>query len=174
MKMFLAAALLAAIPTLPVAGVAVGASAARTPKVTDAASAIARSPATSPSKIHRRRFVVVIDEMESTPPAITVHVGDEVVWVNKDIVPHTVTDRDGRFNSGEMDTGSYRMLVFKQPGMINYYCIYHTMMDGVVTVLPAGAAEPLSSATVPAPLPVPQAKSNAHSVEKPTAQHPAE
>jgi hypothetical protein len=102
------------------------------------------------------------------PQAITVHVGDEVVWVNKDIVPHTVTDRNGRFDSGEMDTGSYRMLVFKQPGTINYYCIYHTMMDGVVTVLPVGAVEQPLAGTVP--VPVPQPKPNVQRDAQPATQ----
>lgn len=36
-------------------------------------------------------YQVVIEQMRFNPPELTVHRGDRVVWVNKDLFPHTVT-----------------------------------------------------------------------------------
>ena len=35
--------------------------------------------------------VVVIEQMRFDPPALTVQPGDRVVWVNKDLFPHTAS-----------------------------------------------------------------------------------
>lgn len=67
--------------------------------------------------------------------------GDVVSWLNADIVPHTVT-ADGE--SGEIDWtsdmieghGEYRR-EFTEPGRIEYRCVYHPEMIGVIVVRPA-------------------------------------
>src|SRR4029078_12424633 len=34
------------------------------------------------------------------PPTLTVKAGTTVTWVNSDVIPHLVTDKDGKFRAG--------------------------------------------------------------------------
>ena len=52
------------------------------------------------SKTH----TVTIDEMRFQPKRLTVARGDTIVWVNKDLVPHTATSEAGRFDSETIRT----------------------------------------------------------------------
>ena len=68
------------------------------------------------------------------PASISVPAGTTVVWSNNDIVPHTVTARDGLFDSGSISRNDTFSYTFEQPGVIDYYCKFHPNMTGVVTV----------------------------------------
>jgi copper-containing nitrite reductase len=73
-----------------------------------------------------------------SPDVITVVIGMNatVTWVNDDNTPHTVTDKGGSFNSGELDPGKSWSHTFTLPGTYHYYCIYHpNVMTGEVIVL---------------------------------------
>jgi len=41
--------------------------------------------------------------MQFNPAELTVHRGDRVVWVSKDLFPHTATAKDKTFDSGTID-----------------------------------------------------------------------
>ena len=49
---------------------------------------------------------VVIENMQYNPPELHVHRGERVVWVNKDLFPHTVTAASHAFNSGSIAANS--------------------------------------------------------------------
>jgi hypothetical protein len=68
------------------------------------------------------------------PNSITVQVGTSVTWVNHDSVDHTITLDDGKFDSGNMKSGSEFKFAFSQPGTYSYHCAIHPSMIGVVTV----------------------------------------
>jgi nitrite reductase (NO-forming) len=72
-----------------------------------------------------------------SPDIITVVIGMNatVTWVNNDTIPHTVTARDGSFNSEELDPGKSWSWTFTLPGTYYYYCAYHTDMTGEVIVV---------------------------------------
>lgn len=74
-----------------------------------------------------------------TPPAITLHVGQTAIFKNISNAAHTVTDREDRFNSGEIDPGQYWKYAPVKPGAYPYYCIYHPGMVGIINVLPASS-----------------------------------
>jgi len=61
-------------------------------------------------------------------------VGDTIVWTNKDMVPHTVTDTNGAFDSGELAPGKSWSLVAKKPGAYRYLCSLHPNMQAALTV----------------------------------------
>ena len=42
---------------------------------------------------------VTIDATRYQPARLVVHAGDTVVWVNKDVIPHTATAKGGGFDS---------------------------------------------------------------------------
>ncbi len=72
-----------------------------------------------------------------SPNTITLVIGmnSTVTWVNNDSAPHTVTARDGSFNSGNLDPGKSWTYTFTLPGIYNYYCSYHPWMMGKVIVV---------------------------------------
>lgn len=68
------------------------------------------------------------------PDTLEVAAGDTVVWVNRDIVPHTAT-QDGRaWDSGSLGTAVAWRVVAASPGRQLYYCTFHPTMHGVLVV----------------------------------------
>src|SRR5258708_1422987 len=49
-----------------------------------------------------RTYVVVIEQMRFDPPVLTVRRGDRVVWVNKDLFPHTASANSKTFDSSSI------------------------------------------------------------------------
>ena len=89
----------------------------------------------------------VIQVVESTiagsynPATITVDTGGEVVWVNDDLLSHTVTSgslasggQDGVFNSGLISPGETFAHTFTEAGEYPYFCILHPWLTGRVVV----------------------------------------
>ena len=68
------------------------------------------------------------------PATITIKVNESIKWTNKDFAPHTVTAKDGSFNSGMMFTGTSWTHQFTKAGTYSYYCRYHEHMLGTITV----------------------------------------
>ena len=82
------------------------------------------------------RQIIVPDEDRFTPFAITVRVGQAVVWINNDTDDHTVVSDDAFNTAGHRGTnvvlpanGGQFTLVFKHPGVFPFYCRFHAMLD---------------------------------------------
>ena len=82
------------------------------------------------------RQIIVPDEDRFIPFAITVRVGQPVVWVNNDADDHTVVSDDAFNTAGHRGTnvvlpanGGQFTLVFKHPGVFPFYCRFHSMLD---------------------------------------------
>ena len=60
-------------------------------------------------------------------------VGDSIVWVNKDSVPHTVTSRDHSFDL-RIGPGQRGRLNLTKAGTFQVYCIYHAPMRATLSV----------------------------------------
>jgi len=71
---------------------------------------------------------VAIEGMKFVPERLEVAVGDTVTWTNKDIVPHTVTAKAARIESGDLAQGKRYRLVVKKKGQIDYVCRLHPGM----------------------------------------------
>ena len=80
------------------------------------------------------KHTVTIDATSYSPKTVTVAVGDSVVWVNKDILVHTVTARDGRYDSHDIPAGGSWTYTPKATGLVAYACTYHTTMRGTLRV----------------------------------------
>ncbi|MGH2819079.1 MAG: cupredoxin domain-containing protein [Actinomycetota bacterium] len=76
------------------------------------------------------------------PQQVDVEAGGTVEWVSKSALPHTVTQDEGAFESGDLSQGSTFSETFDEPGIYKYFCRYHgspgTGMWGVVQVTEAG------------------------------------
>jgi plastocyanin len=90
-------------------------------------------PAASAAGAAAATHTIAIDGMQFVPPALTVHRGDTVVWVNKDLVPHTVTAAKA-FDSGQIAPGASWTWVARQAGHYDYVCTLHPTMKATLVV----------------------------------------
>ncbi len=84
---------------------------------------------------------VHIKDFKYSPPALTVHVGDRVTFINDDDEAHNVTADDKSFDSEGLDTAGTWQHVFTKPGTYHYFCELHPYMKATIVVLPAAPAK---------------------------------
>jgi plastocyanin len=77
---------------------------------------------------------VTIENMQFSPTTVSVHRGDRIVWVNKDLFPHTVTATNKTFDSGSIAAGGSWIYVADKTGELAYGCAYHPTMKGLLKV----------------------------------------
>lgn len=81
-----------------------------------------------------KRHAVTMAQFQFAPRVLHVSVGDTVVWVNHDIVPHTATANDKKFDSGDIPAKAQRTTVMRSKGEHTFICLYHSNMKGKVVV----------------------------------------
>ncbi|HWV35355.1 MAG TPA: ScyD/ScyE family protein [Thermomicrobiales bacterium] len=69
-----------------------------------------------------------------TPGDATIAVGTTVTWTNNDVIQHTVTAKDGSFDSGNLAPGESFTFTFTQAGTFAYVCQYHPNMAATIVV----------------------------------------
>ena len=77
---------------------------------------------------------VRIDNFTFTSQSLTIPVGSEVTWVNRDDIPHTVVSEDQLFKSKALDTDDKFTYKFSKPGTYKYFCSLHPKMTAEVVV----------------------------------------
>ena len=88
-----------------------------------------------PSVIKKTKHTVVIKNMAFDPFQIHVHKGDTVIWINKDMVPHNVTDfPDANWTSGTLALGKFWEKNINDT--FDYFCSIHPTMKGKIIVDP--------------------------------------
>ena len=75
------------------------------------------------AQVHR--FEMVRMRFGAAPAGIKA--GDIILWVNRDVVPHTATARDGSFDV-TLAAGASGRSVVARIGRIEVYCRYHPAM----------------------------------------------
>jgi len=91
--------------------------------------------AQSPRKPKPVTHTVTIDASSFSPSALTIAPGDSVIWVNKDLVPHTATSqKKGAFDSGTIAAGKSWKHTFKAKGDLAYLCLFHPTMKGSLRI----------------------------------------
>ena len=74
------------------------------------------------------------------PLNLEVTKGTTVVWLNDDVVGHTIQSQDGEgnviglFNSDVLETGERFAFKMEEEGVYNYFCTLHPWRVGVITV----------------------------------------
>jgi plastocyanin len=76
-------------------------------------------------RMHKEAFV---------PAKLEVAVGARITWTNADDIPHSVTALDGRFDSGPILPGKSFQWRPKEPGALDYHCVFHPSMTATFTV----------------------------------------
>jgi len=77
---------------------------------------------------------VEIRGMEFHPADLTVAVGDTIVWINRDIVPHTATGTRRKWDSGQLQQGDSGRYVPRRAGRAPYTCTLHPTMQGMLII----------------------------------------
>ena len=87
----------------------------------------------SPEEIIPKVYSVEISQMQFQPSQLTLQKGDTVVFVNKDLVVHDVTEETNKaWTSSPLQPGqSYRVAVTQSA---DYYCSIHPVMKGRLMV----------------------------------------
>ncbi len=69
------------------------------------------------------------------PQQLEVQRGDTIVWINRDIVPHTATStRKAVWNTGPLPQGKSGLYVARHAGEYPYVCQLHPVMRGDLIV----------------------------------------
>jgi plastocyanin len=82
------------------------------------------------TKTHR----VTIEGMRFQPEMLTVERGDTIVWVNKDLVPHTATSKAGNFDSKLIEADKSWKYTVRKKGDFAYICTFHPTMKAMLQV----------------------------------------
>lgn len=77
---------------------------------------------------------IEINNFTFSPASITVPVGAQVTWTNKDDIPHNVVSSDKTIKSKALDTNEKFTFTFSQPGTYSYICTIHPRMKGTIVV----------------------------------------
>jgi plastocyanin len=102
----------------------------------------APSGASSSREPKTHHQVIVPGEDRFKPFSLTIHAGDSVEWINHDTDDHTVVSNDTFNTTGDRNVdvvlpgtdsnggvpGKLK-LKFTRPGVFNYYCRIHSMLD---------------------------------------------
>ena len=78
-------------------------------------------------------ITVTIEKLVFSPAEVTAHVGDTIVWDNKDFIPHTATGRNKEWDV-TIPAHKTAQVVLKKTGTVDYFCKIHPNMKGRVTV----------------------------------------
>jgi plastocyanin len=95
-----------------------------------AALALAGAPAPAAAATH----TVVMEGFTFKPQTLEVKSGDTVLWVNRDILPHTATATANAFDSKTIKPGGKSTWKAGAAGQYAYYCALHPNMKAVVQV----------------------------------------
>lgn len=77
---------------------------------------------------------VVIEHFAFAPSSVDVAPGDSVVFINRDITPHTATAVDGSWTTADIASGKSERVVVRAAGTGAYFCRYHPVMKGQLVI----------------------------------------
>ena len=81
-----------------------------------------------------KTHTVTIEGMRFQPEMLTVERGDTIVWVNKDLVPHTATSKAGNFDSKLIEADKSWKYAVRKKGEFAYICRFHPTMKAMLQV----------------------------------------
>src|SRR5947199_3976875 len=84
---------------------------------------------------HAATIQITMENLMVSPAEASAKVGDTVELINKDILAHTATARNGDFDV-TMPPKKTVTFVLKKAGAIEYYCRFHPNMKAVLNVAP--------------------------------------
>ena len=87
----------------------------------------------TPIKNTTSYHTVVIRQMKFEPTELKLHKGDTVLWINKDITDHDITEEVGKqWSSSKIAMNKSWSMVVNESA--DYYCSIHVVMKGKLLV----------------------------------------
>jgi plastocyanin len=84
---------------------------------------------------HGATVQISMENLEISPAEASAKVGDTIEWINRDVLAHTATARNGDFDMTMPPKKTVR-LVLKKAGSVEYYCRYHPNMKATLKIEP--------------------------------------
>ena len=84
---------------------------------------------------HAATIQITMENLVVSPLEAAAKVGDTVELINKDVLAHTATARNGDFDVA-MPPKKTVTYVLKKAGTVEYYCRFHRNMKAVLNVAP--------------------------------------
>jgi len=84
---------------------------------------------------HAATIQITMENLVVSPAEAAAKVGDTLELINKDILAHTATARNGDFDVA-MPPKKTVTYVLKKAGAIDYYCRFHPNMKATLTIAP--------------------------------------
>ncbi len=78
---------------------------------------------------------ITMENLAMLPAEASAKIGDTIEWINKDIVAHTATARNGDWDV-MLPPNTTGTLVLKKAGTVDYYCRFHPNMKAVLEIEP--------------------------------------
>ncbi|HEX7948712.1 MAG TPA: plastocyanin/azurin family copper-binding protein [Candidatus Limnocylindrales bacterium] len=117
---------------------------------------------------------IAVENYDFAPASRTIQVGDTVRWTFSGD-QHSVTSRDGLFDSGITDAGGSFEFRFTTAGTFRYYCVVHPgLMSGTIVVRAASATPraTVRPTATPRPTPRPTVRATVKPAATPTPMPP--
>ena len=84
---------------------------------------------------HAATIQIVMENLVISPAETTAKVGDTLELVNKDVLTHTATAKNGDFDV-TMPPKQTVTYVLKKAGNVDYYCRFHPNMKATLKIAP--------------------------------------
>jgi plastocyanin len=84
---------------------------------------------------HAATIEITMENLVIAPAEVSAKVGDTIEWINKDILAHTATARNGDWDV-MLPPKKNGSLVLKKAGTVEYYCRFHPNMKATLAVEP--------------------------------------
>jgi plastocyanin len=84
---------------------------------------------------HAATIQITMENLVVSPTEVSAKVGDTLELINKDILAHTATARNGDFDVA-MPPKKTVTYVLKKAGTVGYYCRFHPNMKATLTIAP--------------------------------------
>jgi plastocyanin len=83
-----------------------------------------------------RRITIVLRDYAYHPANVAVPAGSAVTFTNRDSTAHTASSSSApsAFDTGTMNPGQSKTIIFRTPGTYPYYCQFHAFMHGTIAV----------------------------------------
>ena len=78
---------------------------------------------------------ITMENLVFSPAEASAEVGDTIEWINKDILAHTATARNGDWNV-TIPPNKTATLVLKKAGAVDYFCRFHPNMKATLAIAP--------------------------------------
>jgi plastocyanin len=91
-------------------------------------------PKVADATTHPKSYWIVVEDMAFKPQVLILRRGDRVIWVNHDLLAHTVTEAGRLFDSKELKPQASWTWVAGIPGTFPYVCAFHPTMNGRLVV----------------------------------------